>query len=287
MFFENFIKGRRFDVNKLMYLKKLKKTSNGSISITRLTSVVNYKFKFKKLFFCKKWNSGRNNLGRITVFSKGSRLKKNLPNLNYAFRLSSLFFIANIASFGFKNKLVSLIFNSTGFISYIPTKTSDTLFLLNFLKPLNTIKSIFLKKFLNIRPTSFINEVPFILLQQKKNSNISFIELKPLTGSKYIKSLGSSGKIIKLDTRVGLSLVKLPSGVKKVFSAFSLSQPGSANLNILKKSLKSNKSGEKRLSGFKSIVRGVAMNPVDHPHGGRTKSIKYPRTPWGKTTKFK
>jgi large subunit ribosomal protein L2 len=29
------------------------------------------------------------------------------------------------------------------------------------------------------------------------------------------------------------------------------------------------------------------MNPVDHPHGGRTKAIRYPRTPWGKTTKFK
>jgi ribosomal protein L2 len=34
-------------------------------------------------------------------------------------------------------------------------------------------------------------------------------------------------------------------------------------------------------------VRGVAMNPTDHPHGGRAKSIKYQRTPWGKTTKFK
>jgi large subunit ribosomal protein L2 len=33
--------------------------------------------------------------------------------------------------------------------------------------------------------------------------------------------------------------------------------------------------------------RGVAKNPVDHPHGGRTKSIKYPRTPWGLTTKYK
>jgi large subunit ribosomal protein L2 len=39
--------------------------------------------------------------------------------------------------------------------------------------------------------------------------------------------------------------------------------------------------------GKKSIVRGVAMNPVDHPHGGRAKSIKYPRTPWGLTTKYK
>ena len=39
--------------------------------------------------------------------------------------------------------------------------------------------------------------------------------------------------------------------------------------------------------GKKPKVRGVAKNPTDHPHGGRTKAIKYPRTPWGKTTKFK
>jgi large subunit ribosomal protein L2 len=47
------------------------------------------------------------------------------------------------------------------------------------------------------------------------------------------------------------------------------------------------KAGYWRNFGVKPLVRGVAMNPVDHPHGGRTKSIKYPRTPWGKTTKFK
>jgi large subunit ribosomal protein L2 len=47
------------------------------------------------------------------------------------------------------------------------------------------------------------------------------------------------------------------------------------------------KAGYWRSFGNKPLVRGVAMNPVDHPHGGRTKAVKYPRTPWGKTTKFK
>jgi large subunit ribosomal protein L2 len=53
------------------------------------------------------------------------------------------------------------------------------------------------------------------------------------------------------------------------------------------KRYKNTKSGYWRSFGCKPIVRGVAMNPVDHPHGGRTSTIKYPRTPWGKTTKFK
>jgi large subunit ribosomal protein L2 len=53
------------------------------------------------------------------------------------------------------------------------------------------------------------------------------------------------------------------------------------------KNFSNGKAGYWRLFGVKPLVRGVAMNPVDHPHGGRTKSIRYPRTPWGKTTKFK
>ena len=82
-----------------------------------------------------------------------------------------------------------------------------------------------------------------MLIQQKKNSKISFIELKPLQGSQYSRSLGSNSKIIKLDTRTGLSLVRLPSGVKKVFSAFSLSQEGPANIDFLKKQQLNTKSG--------------------------------------------
>ena len=46
-----------------------------------------------------------------------------------------------------------------------------------------------------------------------------------------------------------------------------------------------NKAGYYSRYGKKPINRGVARNPVDHPHGGRAKSVKYQRTPWGKTTK--
>ena len=45
------------------------------------------------------------------------------------------------------------------------------------------------------------------------------------------------------------------------------------------------KAGLRHRLGLSPRVRGVAMNPNDHPHGGRTKAVKYPRTPWGKTTR--
>ena len=88
-------------------LPKISKTSNASINITKLKHTFNRKTKFKNLFLYKKWHSGRSNHGKITVYSKGPRLKKRLPVLNYKFRLSSLFFIASIDHFGFKNKLTS------------------------------------------------------------------------------------------------------------------------------------------------------------------------------------
>ena len=65
---------------------------------------------------------GRSNKGQITVFSKGKRSKKLLPIINYNFRISSLFFIGGINYTNFSTKITSLVFSSTGLISYLPTK---------------------------------------------------------------------------------------------------------------------------------------------------------------------
>ena len=59
---------------------------------------------------------------------------------------------------------------------------------------------------------------------------------------------------------------------------YSLGSIGPVSLSE-KKHVRNTKAGFYKNLGKKSIVRGVAMNPVDHPHGGRTKAIRYPRTP--------
>jgi large subunit ribosomal protein L2 len=76
----------------------------------------------------------------------------------------------------------------------------------------------------------------------------------------------------------GTALIKLPSGVKKIFSTFATGSLGNVSLAETKK-CKVNKAGFYKNLGKKSIVRGIAKNPIDHPHGGRTKAIKYQRTP--------
>lgn len=260
-------------------LKKIGKTSNASYKVTRISSLFLLQSRFKKLVFRRKWRSGRSHTGRITVFTKGPRIKRSAPYLNYQFRVKSLFFIGGLNYTNFFKKISTIVFTSTGIVSYLPARINDNFFFLNRLQNMDATRPQFYKDLLHFKPFIKINEVPFMLIQQKKNSKISFIEVKPLQGSLYSRSLGSSASIIKLDTRTGLSLVKLPSGVKKVFSAFSLSQDGPAHVGFLKNQMVNTKSGFWRRQGLKSKVRGVAMNPVDHPHGGRTKSIKYPRTP--------
>jgi large subunit ribosomal protein L2 len=102
----------------------------------------------------------------------------------------------------------------------------------------------------------------------------------------YARSSGVSGRLIKTDLYNHTALIALPSGVRKSFSLYSMATLGIVSLKN-KRLVRNTKAGFYRSFGLKSKVRGVAMNPVDHPHGGRTKAIKNPRTPWGKPTKLK
>jgi large subunit ribosomal protein L2 len=276
------------DLEAYFSVKVKGKTSNASKNISMLRFKFPLQLQYSKLLFRKGWKCGRGSTGRITVFSKGPKQKKRVPVINYRHKSNCLFFVAGVNYTGTNLKLASLTFCSTGEVSYLPSLRDDKLFLLFKKKPLLPIISPSVAKdVLVFNPYICLLEIPYLLIQQKKNTSISLLESWPLKGIQYTRSFGSKAKILKLDTRTGLSLVSLPSGIKKVFSAFSLSSAGHANLHILKNRFKDTKSGNWRKKGRKSIVRGVAMNPVDHPHGGRTNSIKYPRTPWGKTTKFK
>lgn len=122
--------------------------------------------------------------------------------------------------------------------------------------------------------------------QFKRLSHISLIEFQPGKGAQYCRSGGTSSRIIKFDHSIQTVLIQLPSKVKKIISYYSVAFLGKVALKTSSRCT-SNKAGYWRNFGFKPIVRGVAMNPVDHPHGGRTKSVRYPRTPWGHTTKYK
>jgi len=210
-----------------------------------------------------------------------------LPFINFNFRVTSISFFIGFFFIPFKNKICTLIYLASGLVSY--TLANNTEWPIFKMLRLNTIffkTSFKFKELLLVKPSLRIKQLHFIMLTLLKNRPVSLIELYPLKGVQYTRSAGSKSIILKMDTRTGYSLVKLSSGLKKIFSIFSLAAPGHVAFSF-NKNFKSYKAGYAVSQGKKPTVRGVAMNPIDHPHGGRTKAIKYPRTPWGKTTKFK
>lgn len=96
--------------------------------------------------------------------------------------------------------------------------------------------------------------------------------------SKFSRSFNSYSKLLYFDTVSGFCLIQLPSKKTKAFyfltTAFTMNKLTSLIITQI-----SNKAGFYHKLGFKPIVRGIAKNPIDHPHGGRTKSIKLARTP--------
>jgi len=105
----------------------------------------------------------------------------------------------------------------------------------------------------------------------------------------------SEARVMFFDRWAGFFTIKLPSGLLRFFFYLSRFEPSPWNFKNLfmpenqTKSFKLSltRAGTYKKLGRKSKVRGVAKNPVDHPHGGRTKSIRFQRTPWGLPTKLK
>ena len=117
--------------------------------------------------------------------------------------------------------------------------------------------------------------------------NIHNIELKPGAGGQLARSAGTSAQIMsKEDVFVQIKLI---SGEIRLINKNCLATIGVVS-NPDNKNIKLGKAGRKRYLGFRPKVRGVVMNPVDHPHGGgegRTSGGRHPVTPWGKSTKGK
>ncbi len=116
-------------------------------------------------------------------------------------------------------------------------------------------------------------------------SEISCLELKPGGGACVARSAGSSARLTAREDTV--ATVRLRSGETRRVSTACRATLGAVS-NPENNLRKFGKAGAKRWRGVRPTVRGVAMNPIDHPHGGgegRTSTGGPPVTPWGKQTK--
>jgi len=113
------------------------------------------------------------------------------------------------------------------------------------------------------------------------------VELKPGRGGQIARSAGTYAQYVGRDS--GFAILRLNSGEQRLVhqncmaTVGAVSNPDHGNISI-------SKAGRNRWLGRRPSVRGVAMNPVDHPHGGgegRSSGGRHPVTPWGHPTKGK
>ena len=109
------------------------------------------------------------------------------------------------------------------------------------------------------------------------------VELNPNRGGQIARSAGSYVKILAHEK--GKTMLQMPSSETRLVPSKALATVGEVS-NPSHREEVIGKAGRNRLKGIRPSVRGSAMNPVDHPHGGGEGrapiGLKYPKTPWGK-----
>jgi len=220
----------------------------------------------KRLTIGKRGTGGRNNLGRIAVRHRGGGHRRLLRTID--FRRDKENVPGKVATIEYdpnRSSRIALIHYADGDKRYI-------------VAPLGLVvgQSVVTGATADILPGNVLplKNIPL-------GTEIHNIELKPGRGGQLVRSAGSVAQLMARDA--GWAQVKLPSGeirrVPEVCRA-TIGQVG----NIEHENISEGKAGRTRWRGFRPTVRGVAMNPVDHPLGGgegKTSGGRHPCTPWG------
>jgi len=224
----------------------------------------------KKLLVIKKRTGGRNVTGRITVRHIGGGAKRFIRIIDFKrdkFDMPGL--VKTLEYDPSRNARIALIFYKDGEKRYIVAPSE--------LKVGDQIMSSRAKQ-IKIQPGNSLalENIPV-------GSMIYNIELTPGKGGQIVRSAGNSAQLTALEG--DYVTIKLPSGeVRKVLKTCMATLGTVSNPEYM--NIRWGKAGRKRHLGIKPTVRGKAMNPVDHPHGGgegkHPIGLKYPKTIWGK-----
>jgi large subunit ribosomal protein L2 len=224
----------------------------------------------KSLTHGKTSTGGRNNLGRITSRHKGAGHKNKYRIIDFHRKKDDVkATVERIEYDPNRSAYVALLKYDDGIMNYIlapsKVKVGDHL-------ESGRNKEI---KDGNCMPLS---DIP-------AGSNIHNIELSPNGGGKLMRSAGSSATLSGVDSNY--CIIKLGSGeIRKVINT-ARATIGSVSNND-HQNIKIGKAGRNRWKGKRPQTRGVAMNPVDHPHGGgegKTSGGRSPVSPWGQSAK--
>lgn len=226
------------------------------------------KFLLKKKIKGFKNSTGRNNLGKITVNHKGNGHKKKYRQINFYRTKTSI--------------------GITSSIEYDPNRNANIASVYDLLN--KTFCYILAPKNLqigDILKCTHMDEpklgYSLPMLQIPVGSYLHNISLEVKKPAKISRSAGSFSKLKK--KTLNYSVIELSSGKRKIISSKCYATLGIVS-NELCFLLQLKKAGQSRWLNKRPTVRGVAMNPVDHPHGGgEGKKSGKNKTPWGKPAK--
>jgi large subunit ribosomal protein L2 len=252
-----------------MALKKYKPTTPGrrEMSTASFKEVTRTKPE-KKLTTKHKKRSGRNNAGRITVRRRGGGEKRKYRLIDFK-RKDKL----NI-----EGKVTAIEYdpNRTAYIMLIQYKDGEKRYHIAPSKMKVGDKIITSQK-AKIKKGNrmLIKNIPL-------GYNIYNVELHEGKGGQLGRSAGTAIKLASLEGEH--AQIQMPSGEVRLVSKECFATIGTVS-NIEHNNIKIGKAGRKRHMGYRPKVRGKAMNPVDHPHGGGEGGspigLKHPKTPWG------
>jgi len=223
----------------------------------------------KRLLSPLKKSGGRNNRGRMTIRHRGGGHKRQLRIIDFKREKEGVPAIvaaleydpnrsANIALLHYKDGDKRYILAPEGLKVGDPIEAGAAA----DIKPGNSLQ---LK---NIPVGTFVHA----------------IELKPGAGAQMARGAGAQAQLMAKEGK--FALLKLPSGEQRMVQAACRATIGQVG-NLDHENISIGKAGRNRHLGWRSHVRGIAMNPVDHPHGGGEGRSKgnHPQSPWGTPTK--
>ena len=217
-------------------------------------------------------SGGRNNVGRVTAHHRGGGHKRSYRMVDFKRR-----------KWDVEGTVERLEYdpNRTAFIALIKYADGELAYILAPQR-LAAGDKVIASASADVKPG---NAMPLRAIPV--GSIIHAVEMKPEKGAQIARSAGTYAQLVGRDG--AYSILRLNSGEQRLVHGScmatigAVSNPDNSNTN-------KGKAGRNRWLGKRPHVRGVAMNPVDHPHGGgegRTSGGRHPVTPWGKPTKGK
>ena len=215
-------------------------------------------------------SGGRNNLGRLTARRRGGGHKRLYRLVDFKRR-----------KFDVPAKVERLEYdpNRSAFIALIQYEDGEQSYILAPQR-LAVGDTVVAGQRADIKPG---NAMP--LSSIPVGTIVHNVEMRPGKGGQIARAAGTYVQLVGRDS--GYALLRLGSGEVRMVRAECMASIGAVS-NPDQANTKLGKAGRKRWLGKRPAVRGVAMNPVDHPHGGgegRTSGGRHPVTPWGKPTK--